>query len=101
MKTKLLAWGTLLACEAASAVIYARWAAPRLAAQHLELETAGPLLAAVLFSAAVLVACARRAMKKKIPANVLAVLMSLLALSILLYGIGLHTECPVCSSPFF
>ncbi len=49
MKKRPLAWGMLLTCEAASAVVYARWLAPRLAAQHLELETAGPLLAAVFF----------------------------------------------------
>ncbi len=40
-------------------------------------------------------------MKKKFPANVLTVLMSLLVLSILLYEINLHTECPACGSPFF
>ena len=101
MKKRAFAWMVLLACETSFAVIYAKWLAPHLAAQHLELETAGPLWAVVLFSTAVIAVCVRAAAKKKLAVNVLAVLMSLLALSILLYGIGLHTECPVCTSPLF
>ena len=100
MKKRAFAWMVLLACETSFAVIYAKWLAPHLAAQHLELETAGPLWAVVFFHRRH--SCLRpRRGEKKLAVNVLAVLMSLLALSILLYGIGLHTEYPVCTSPLF
>ena len=101
MRKKTLAWGILMACEAISAAVYAKWLAPRLASQHLDLETACPLfLMVVLFTASIVVFIYSTA-KKKAVVNALMASVSLLLWSILLYEIGLHTECPVCASPLF